>query len=86
MTKADAGPNSRGRANRQSSSVRPLPTIRPRPEPLANIDQEQIRLARENRLRVAFLATKGNTMSMWLVQCFTILSGDDESDCNSTPD
>jgi hypothetical protein len=47
---------------------------------LANIDLEQTRLARENRLRVAFLATKGHTMPMWLAERSAILEANEASE------
>jgi hypothetical protein len=49
-----------------------------RPAPLANIKDEQHRRAHENRLRVAFLAVKGNTMPMWLAERTAILAADAE--------
>ena len=75
MTSAVSGPKDRGGAVRRGPTARPLPVLAPRPEPLLNIEEEQQRRARENRLRVAFLATKGNTMTMWLAERTAILDG-----------
>jgi hypothetical protein len=41
---------------------------------LDDIREEPQRKALENRLRVAFLATRGHTMPMWLAQRPTILA------------
>ena len=40
--------------------------------------EEPASKALENRLRVAFLSTRGNTMAMWITQRAAILAGDDE--------
>ena len=40
------------------------------------IREEPSSKARENRLRVAFLSTKGNTMAMWEAQREDILTSD----------
>jgi hypothetical protein len=76
VSEAASRPTDRGGKVRPAPSAVPVLSLPPRPEPLANINDVQRTQAHENRLRVKFLATKGNTMPMWLAERSEILAAD----------
>ena len=73
MTDTVGKPKERVATNRRGPFFGPPPPLPSRPVQPATFKDEQER-AHENRLRVAFLSTKGHTMPMWLAERAAILA------------